>query len=287
MDKNLKYKMVEKMTMVVDNILECVTIEISMGKEKNVIVSCIYRTPGSNTEIFKEWVDKTFTRTNQKVMFICGDFNINLLNPSKQKMTEEFINTMYSLGLCPMITKPSRITAQSATLIDNIFTNEIENRSISGLLINDISDHLPVFIVYNKNYRKVTQENIVKYKRMRTEESINAFKNDLLKQEWETLYREKNIDKAYEIFLGKFKMLYNSRCSVRKYSKKQKYAECPWITKGLQNACKKKNTLYREFIMNRSIEAENKYKKYKNKLTSILRLCKKEYYEKLLIINKK
>ena len=32
-----------------------------------------------------------------------------------------------------------------ATLIDNIFTNELTNQIISGLLINDISDHLPIF----------------------------------------------------------------------------------------------------------------------------------------------
>lgn len=33
-----------------------------------------------------------------------------------------------------------------ATLIDNTFTN-FENNTASGLLINDISDHLPMFTV--------------------------------------------------------------------------------------------------------------------------------------------
>ena len=53
---------------------------------------------------------------------------------------------MYGFGLFPLINKPSRITEFSQTLIDNIFTNNIETVNNSGLLINDITDHLPVFV---------------------------------------------------------------------------------------------------------------------------------------------
>ena len=52
---------------------------------------------------------------------------------------------MYSLGLYPLIDKPTRITDFSATLIDNIFTNELHHNITSGILFNDISDHLPIF----------------------------------------------------------------------------------------------------------------------------------------------
>ena len=60
----------------------------------------------------------------------------------------------------------------------------------------------------------------------------------------------------------------------------------PWITKGIETACKKKNVLYRKFIKLRTTEAENKYKVYKNKLISVMRQSKKEYYHKLLEQNK-
>ena len=98
-DKNLNYKVVEKLTTVVDNVLECVTIEILMEKTKNIRVSCIYRTPSSNIEIFKDWIEENFTNANHKITYICGDINIDLLNPNKHKNTEEFINTLYSLCL--------------------------------------------------------------------------------------------------------------------------------------------------------------------------------------------
>ena len=54
-------------------------------------------------------------------------------------------------------------------------------------------------------------------------------------------------------------------CPVREDSRKNRHKNKPWISKGLHNACKKKNTLYREFVKHRIKEAENKYKKYKNK----------------------
>ena len=54
---------------------------------------------------------------------------------------------MYSLGMYPLISKPTRIPSTSATLIDNIFTNEIKYDVNSGVLISDFSDHLPVFAV--------------------------------------------------------------------------------------------------------------------------------------------
>lgn len=40
--------------------------------------------------------------------------------------------------------------------------------------------------------------------------------------------------------------------------------------------------LYVKFIRNPSLSNDQRYKKYKNKLTSILRLCEKDYFSKLI-----
>lgn len=77
--------------------------------------------------------------------------------------------------------------------------------------------------------------------------------------------------------------MYDKNCPIIQHRRKRKYIDKPWITKGLQNACKKKNTLYREFIKQRTRDAENKYK---NKLNNILCVCRKTYYSKLLNKNK-
>ena len=42
--------------------------------------------------------------------------------------------------------RPTHITVHSATLIDNIFTNSLLPQLCSGIILNDLSDHLPVFV---------------------------------------------------------------------------------------------------------------------------------------------
>jgi hypothetical protein len=56
------------------------------------------------------------------------DFNLNLLNCQNHKLTSEFMDIMYSNMFFPLITRPTtRITSYNATLIDNIFTNNLDN----------------------------------------------------------------------------------------------------------------------------------------------------------------
>lgn len=87
--------------------------------------------------------------------------------------------------------------------------------------------------------------------------------------------------------LQKFKTLYDRHCPVKKKHPNQNKEQKPWLTKTLINACRKKNTLYRQFLKSRTAQSEVRYKRYKNKLNSILKECKKEYYSNLLAENMK
>lgn len=135
--------------MIIDDMMEFISVEICMEKQKNLIVSCVSRTTGSSMEIFNNSLESMFATTNQKLMFTCGDFNVDMLRGNKNKMADELIETMFSITLYPLIIKRSRVTVQCATSIDNIFTNHMGNTLKSGLLMTDISDHLPVLVIYD------------------------------------------------------------------------------------------------------------------------------------------
>ena len=216
---DFKCRIVECMTTAITDLFECVTVEIDMENKRNAVVTCIYRTPGSKIETFNEHLEKVLCQLNEKKMYIlCGDVNIDLLSLHRQVPASDYLEMLYSRGLYPLITKPTRITSTCSTLIDHIFTNILESKTKSGVLINDISDHLPVFLVYNNNYKREKREkreSTFKYRRVRTEEAINTLKNELLNQNWEPLYKEENIDKGYEIFLGIFKLLYDKYCPIK------------------------------------------------------------------------
>ena len=77
-----------------------------------------------------------------------GDFNLNLLNHQIHDATGQFLDGLHSCMFSRLITLPFRITSHSATLIDNIFTNYLDHHyRTAGLLLADISDHLPIFSI--------------------------------------------------------------------------------------------------------------------------------------------
>ena len=57
-----------------------------------------------------------------------GDFNLDLLRYADHEPTQEFVDCLFSHMFVPLIDRPTRITAHSATLIDNIFTNHYRLR---------------------------------------------------------------------------------------------------------------------------------------------------------------
>ena len=86
-----------------------------------------------------------------------GDFNLDLLRYEEHAVTQEFIDSlMFSYMFIPIITRPTRLTARhTATLIDNIFTNCLTQNITNGIIINDISDHLPIFASFNNEKLRV------------------------------------------------------------------------------------------------------------------------------------
>ena len=52
--KSIDFMEIKSMSSVVDNIMECVTVELKLNKGKHVIIGCTYRTPGSNADIFND-----------------------------------------------------------------------------------------------------------------------------------------------------------------------------------------------------------------------------------------
>lgn len=275
---------VKNMTISIENVMDCVTIEIISKKSKNIMVSCVYRAPESNIHIFENKFTEMFDAKRNKLLFVCGDFNIDFLNPHEQPQITQFINSVFCMGLYPVITHPSRIAKNSATLIDNILTNVNEGNINGGLFISDISDHLPVFAVFESTIEKNEHNETRNLIRKITDENIEDLRKDLMCQSWNGVYVE-DLDKSYDSFITTISQLYDKYCPLVARGSKRNIDK-PWITKGLQNACKKKNLLYKQFLKSRTQEAENKYKKYKNKLISIMRFCKKQYYMEKLEKNK-
>ena len=79
---------------------ECVTVELDLKKHKHITVSRVYRTPRSDVHVFCESLEHIFTDVvPRKSMFICGDFNIDLMKYETHNGTKHSLDCMYGLGL--------------------------------------------------------------------------------------------------------------------------------------------------------------------------------------------
>ena len=127
-------------------------------------------------------------------LYLCGEFNVNLLNYHHHNGTRDFVDSLVSLSLFPCITKPTRITRDASTIIDNIFTNNIFHTDKSGLLMNDITDHLPIF-TFSLHEVKRNESKTFIYERKNDEQSIKMFNNKLRQENWNSVVNDDVNDK--------------------------------------------------------------------------------------------
>jgi hypothetical protein len=124
------------------------------------------------------------------------------------------------------MTKPTHITAHTTTLIDNIFTNIIQqiDTSINGIIIGDISDHLPVVhrCTMNTTYNTNTDKNSGSYyKIMINNKNISLFTESLKELTWDSVTTESDPIQCFKKFSEIFSENYESNFPLKKVTNKK------------------------------------------------------------------
>ena len=126
-------------------VLEHIVVELKTDTNNILLVSG-YRPPNSNVRKFlKEYkmLIQSLKQSKNHSIVIDIDHNLDLMKVHQHAQTNEFLEKNLKYNLMPSVSKPTRITTSTATLIDNIFISEKLIGHISpSILINDMSDHL-------------------------------------------------------------------------------------------------------------------------------------------------
>ena len=80
----------------------------------------------------------------QSIIFVVT--NIDLLKYHEDKRVEAYVNMLHSYGCYIFPNYVTRVTPNSSTLIDHIYTNNASDDLQNFNLVHDISDHYPSFI---------------------------------------------------------------------------------------------------------------------------------------------
>jgi hypothetical protein len=268
-----------------ETFLECLFIEIpkeNTGLGKDAVLGVVYRPPDQDITMFQETLScilQTVKREN-KLLYLMGDFNINLIDSERHLPSSEFIETLYSFSLFPLITKPTRITENSATLIDNIYFNDISlTNTFNGILFSAISDHLPIFSINYKS--KVSTNDMKRMTRTFSQKNIENFKNKLQSIDWSFIYHSENGREIFSEFYSKFCEIYSLSFPLKSL-KETYYTRKPWLTDGIKKSIRIKNKLYMKQLRSADIRLKDHYKVYKRNLNKIMQHAEKSYYHDLL-----
>ena len=258
-------------------------VEIDSEHEKKIIIGSIYRPPGGSIDDFEQHLRSTLQKAcrSKQLVYLVGDFNLNLLNFSNDVPVANFLDLIQSYGFIPAITIPTRVTHHSATLIDNIFCNNIADPFISSVLTEPISDHLitahTTFFPDENQHSDYTQRTYRKF----TEKSLKAFEHELMQT---SLLPDKFIDVSltYSYFSTKFKALYDKHFPLKTHKQNTKYKKNPWITDEIIKSCMRKAKLYKDFLNNPTTENDRAYRDFNRIHCKTLKLAKQKYIESKL-----
>ena len=138
-------------------IFESIFIEVDksiFSINRNVIRCEIYNPPSSKLKYFNTNLEKILLKikNEKKFAFIMADFNVNTLIEIKSSTSQmqDFSNIFATFYYHKLINLPTRERKQSATLLDNIYTNipDCYETGTSGILkFLTQSDHYPIFTI--------------------------------------------------------------------------------------------------------------------------------------------
>ena len=290
--ENLQYTVRQDLSVFTPNVYESLFVEIGntlIGK-KPTIVAILYRPNTPPLADFDIFVQNLYTALNtineeHKSILILGDFNIDLLKFERHGKTNLFIEHIYSLGLSTLITKPTRITEFSATIIDHAYTNIHKCSTQSGIIITDVADHFGIFTIIQKQTREQPKQSstIRSFK----PKNIMHFNNILSNSDFSQVTSSNCVITAYNQFLDIIQTCFETSFPAKTVKCRQAHINRePWITQGILKSAKTKSKLHRRKLNNPTMENYTNYKLFCINFQRIKRQAKFQYYREYLLQNK-
>ena len=257
---------------------------------QELIIGVIYKHDfNENFDNFCEKLCDILLSLNEKKKkyYLVGDFNINLMKYSVATKVTNYMNAISSTGCNIFIDKPTRVTSDSASCLDHVYSNLPTENLDNHILLSDATDHFATLTKIFGISRKVEKEDVFIRKSNLNDfewESLNAELDQSLQKNipFQHLLNSQNLASSiistYQSVLDKFMPL-------KKLSKKEKEKyNKPWITSGIKVSIKRKYELLEISKKSKCLNDIQKYKSYLNKLTHIKKKSKYKYYKEKSIL---
>ena len=209
----------------------------------------------------------------KQAMIITGDLNLDRLRPDRRE-GKILLDLEEVHDLQCLITKPTRITKTSETLLDVILTTKPEIFKHCGVINPEISDH---HLIYGLLTKAVYQHK----RKIITFRSLKDVDMDLLNQNlatapWSVGEIFDSPDDQYDFWFALFESILDEHAPRKKMRVRDK--DVPYMTNEWKRAIKNKRKYAKMYARNRSPETWELKRKWRNIATRERRKAIKDYW---------
>ncbi len=202
-------------------------LQLSLPNTRPTLINAFYRPPDGNVNNFLNSLREqlsVYVQNPASDILMFGDANIDLEKANhNQKLLKNFL---IENNLEQLITRPTRVTNSTSSLLDHIYVNNPDQYSHRGVLEPGLSDHSLIFTcrkrkkisktkktIFIRNYRKFSQD---------------IFCSDIKSADWTPVFTSNNVDDAVTNFNFIFTNILNKNLPLKKIRVRE--STVPWIT---------------------------------------------------------
>lgn len=250
-------------------------IELSCVELERFIIVCVYRPPSADYSLFETVMDEVLTSVfnSNKCIIVCGDFNVNLLE--KSPMCVRLVNTFKSFDLVNLFCEPTRITATSATCIDNIFSNKA---GVHKSIINSLSsDHCGQQASFSGRSEECPPDYMC---RPMTEKRLDTFSQNIAKRLSYLSFPRENPDDMCSALFNCIKEEFDLCFIPKKTQGKSKMNFSEWATPDIHERRRRLYDLYNLRTTDKRPDFLEYVKNYSKSFKNICTTAKADYLSK-------
>lgn len=216
----------------------------------------------------------------RSALVVClGDFNMDALGGAAV-YRDRFLPVIDAFDLRQIIASPTRVTANTSTLIDYVIVaNDAPVADFGVLPVHDVADHSLVYVSLDLiSFAKILPQTI----KCRSFNSFCPvdFMNDLRSLPWQNILGCDSVNDKVSIFNSLLLNLFNSHAPVKTVTLRKNYR--PWITENIKLLMRLRDNAYNRYKKSRNSQHFQYYRELRNYTNAAVRREKKAYLDYLI-----
>ena len=150
-------------------------------------------------------------------------------------------------------------------MIDNIIASPIAHSNHSPyILVEDISDHLPVLVKFRNQNKSLKGLKTVKHRKLDAL-AYDKIKKDISGENWPEIMSHLDANDSFNLFHEKLMSSIDKHAPERtlKIGKKSMIRD-PWMTTGILRSLKQQKQMYKEMLLSKTDVSTYRYRSYRN-----------------------